>query len=334
MWRLPQSIVVMLVMAGVCGAQMQRMAPPKPVPLRLIITVDGDAEKAGYVTVELMDAVGSSSATDRKLTDNDGRVSFQALAGMHRIRITGPDIRPYEGEFEIARNEASHVERIRVRRAETDRRTSEASSGGLVAALRLRVPASARKAFEQAGEAMRQQHWQESRTLFETAIREYPQYDLAFNGLGMVEVELNDVDAARKSFSKAIELNPDFPAAYRNLARISFAQRNYEEAEKLLVKSLEDEPLNVWALSSAANAELILHKYNDAITHARKAHSVPHQGLAGVHIVAALALEATQQPLDALKEYQLYLDEEPSGRDAARAKAAVARLSADATPAK
>jgi tetratricopeptide (TPR) repeat protein len=334
MWRPLQSVVVMLAMAGVCAGQAQRMEAPKVVPLRLIITVDGDAEKAGYVTVELMDSVGSSSATDRKLTDNDGRVSFQALAGLHRIRITGPDIRPYDGELEIVRNEASHVERIRVHRAETDRRTSETSPRGPVPALRLRVPAPARKAFEQAGEAMRQQHWQESRTLFETAIREYPQYDLAYNGLGMVEVELNEVDAARKSFSKAIELNPDFPAAYRNLARISFAQRNYEEADKLLVKSLENEPLNVWALSSAANAELILHKYNDAITHARKAHSVPHQGLAGVHIVTALALEATQQPSEALKEYQLYLDEEPDGRDAARAKAAVARLGADATPPK
>lgn len=334
MWRLLQSVVVILAIACVCAAQAQRMETPRLVPLRLIITVDGDVEKAGYVTVELMDSVGSSSATDSKLTDNNGRVSFQAPTGVHRIRITGPDIRPYEGELEIARNEVSHVERIRVRRAETDRRTSETSPGGLVAALRLRVPGSARKAFEQAGEAMRQQHWQESRTLFETAIREYPQYDLAYNGLGMAEVELNEIEAARQSFSKAIELNPNFAAAYRNLARISLTQRNYAEADKLLVKSLEDDPLNAWALTSAANAELILRKYNDAITHARKAHSVPHQDLGGVHIVAALALEAIQQPLDALKEYQLYLDEEPSGRDVARAKAAVARLGAAATPPK
>ena len=334
MWRPLQSVIVMLAVAGVCAAQGQRMETPKLVPLRLIITVDGDAEKAGYVTVELMDSVGSSSATDRKLTDNDGRVSFQALAGLHRVRITGPDIRPYEGELEIVRNEASHVERIRVRRAETDRRTSETSPPGLVPALRLRVPAPARKAFEQAGEAMRQQHWQESRTLFETAIREYPQYDLAYNGLGMVQVELKEVDAAAQSFSKAIELNPTFSAAYRNLARISFTRRNYEEADKLLVKSLEDDPLNAWALTSAANAELIFHKYSDAITHARKAHSVPHQGLGGVHIVAALALEATQQPLDVLKEYQLYLDEEPNGRDVTRARTAVARLGVDASPLK
>src|SRR5258708_40057230 len=134
----------------------------------------------------------------------------------------------------------------------------------------------------------------------------------------MVQVELKEVDAAAQSFSKAIELNPTFSAAYRNLARISFTRGNYEEADKLLVKSLEDDPLNAWALTSAANAELILHKYSDAITHARKAHSVPHQGLGGVHIVAALALEATQQPLDAWEEYQLYLDEEPNGRDVAR----------------
>jgi tetratricopeptide (TPR) repeat protein len=326
MRRFARAIVISLTVAGACSAQMQRLDRPKLVPLRLIITVEGDADKAAYATVELMDAVGTSSAMDRKLTDNDGRVSFQALTGLHRIRITGPNIKPYEGDLEIARNEASHVERIRVRHADSDRRPSETAPGGPVAALRLTVPAPARKAFEQAGEAMRQQRWQESRALFESAIREYPQYDLAYNGLGMVEVELNELDVARESFSKAIELNPDFPAAYRNLARISFAQRNYEEADTFLVKSLEEEPLNVWALSSASNAELLIHKYSDAIAHARKAHSVPHQGLAGVHIVAALALEATQQPLEAVREYQFYLDEDPKGRDADRARKAITRL--------
>jgi len=249
---------------------------------------------------------------------------------MHRVRITGPNIQTYEGEFEVSRNETSHVERIRVRHTESDRRISETVPGGTVAALRLAVPAPARKAFEQAGEAMRQQHWQESRALFESAIRQYPQYDLAYNGLGMVEVELNEMDAARESFCKAVHLNPDFPAAYRTLARISFAQRNYEEANTLLVKSLEGEPLNVWALSSASNAELLIHKYSDAIAHVRKAHSVPHQGLAGVHIVAALALEATQQPLEAMKEYQLYLDADSKGRDADRARKAITRLSESA----
>jgi hypothetical protein len=54
---------------------------------------------------------------------------------------------------------------------------------------------------------------------------------------------------------------------------------------------------------------------------------VLHSGLAGVHFVAALALEATQQPLEAVKEYQLYLEEDPKGRDADRARKAITRLS-------
>ncbi len=326
-WRVLHGLLVSLAVASVCLAQRQSPLSAQPVVLRLFVTVDGDVEKATNVTVDLMDALGSGGAMDRKLADDAGAVTFRTLSGVHRVRITGPNIQTYEGEFEISRNETSHVERIRVRHVDADRRTNETLPGGTVAALRLRVPASARKAFEQAGDAMRQQHWQESRALFESAIREYPRYDLAYNGLGMVEVELNEMDAARESFSKAIELNPDFPAAYRNLARISFAEKKYEEADAFLVKSLDGEPLNVWALSSASNAELLIHKYGDAIAHARKAHSVPHLGLAGVHIVAALSLEATQQPREAVKEYQLYLDEDPKGRDADRARKAIVRLS-------
>jgi len=329
-WRVFHGLLASLAVASVCLAQRQSPLSAQPVVLRLFVTVDGDVEKAANVTVDLMDALGSGGAMDRKLTDDAGEVIFRTLSGVHRIRITGPNIKPYEGDLEIARNETSHVERIRVRRAEPNGRTNETLPAGTIAALRLTVPASARKAFEQAGEAMRQQHWQESRALFESAIREYPRYDLAYNGLGMVEVELNQMDAARESFSKAIELNPDFPAAYRNLARISFAEKKYEEADAFLVKSLDGEPLNVWALSSASNAELLIHKYSDAIAHARKAHSVPHPGLAGLHIVAALALEATQQPREAVKEYQLYLDEDPKGRDADRARKAVIRLSESA----
>ncbi len=331
MQRLPQTaavIAVLLALPSVGVAQMQRMEVPKLVPLRLLITMDGDVEKASYVTVELMDPVGSSSATDRKMTDGDGRVAFQALTGLHRVRITGPNIQPYEGEFEIARNEVSHVERIRVRPAQNAQQPGgTAPAGGLVPALRLRVPDRAQKAFEKAAEAMRRERWQESRSLFETAVREYPQYDLAYNGLGMVQMQMNELGSAREAFSKAIELNRDFSAAYRNLARISFAEHKYEEADALLTKSLEGDPLNVWALSSAANAELLTRKYPEAIAHARKAHSVPHEGLAGVHVVAALALEASQQPHEAIQEYQLYLDEDPKGRDVDRAQKAIVRLS-------
>jgi len=323
------AVILTAVGAEVCNAQRQQtpMNFPTSVALRLIVTIDGDAEKAELVTVELMDAVGGSNEMSRKLADNDGRVTFQTLSGVHRIRITGPNIEAYEGELEIARNEISHLERIRVRRKVKASTNGAASAEGSVAAVRLNVPASARKAYEKGSKAMRQQRWQESRAQFETAIREYPQFDLAYNFLGVVQIQLSDVEAARASFAKAVEINPDFAEAYRKLARISFAQRKYEETEAQLTKSLETDPLNIWALATAANVELITYRYDEAIVHARAAHGVAHAGLAGVHIVAALALESLHKPSEALKEYQQYLAEEPSGRDAVRAQEAIARLS-------
>ena len=330
-WRLLQTVVLLLGHVCVCGAQEQRLGVPKAVTLRLIVSVDGDVEKAANVTVELMDAVGSGGALDSKFTDNSGIVIFRTLDGLHRYRITGPHIQAYEGELRIMPNETSHVEHIRVHQTTGRQPTSESPSEGRVAAARLNVPDAARKAFEKGSETMHQQRWQESRALFEAAIRKYPQYDMAYNLLGVVQIQLNDVEAARLSFSKAIAANPDFAEAYRNLARIFFAERKYEEADRLLKKSLSTDSLNAWALATAANAELLTHEYDEAIAHARKLHTVPHAGMAGVHFVAALALEATQQPVEALKEYYLYLQEVPDGRDAERARKAIARLSGSPT---
>jgi len=328
-WRPLLTVAVLLGVACLCGAhQGPRLDAPKAVALRLIVSVEGDVEKAANVTVELMDAVGSSGALDSKVTDNSGIVVFRTLDGLHRYRITGPHIQTYEGEVRIMPNEPSHVEHVRVRHATGKQPTSESPGGGLVAAVRLNVPDSARKAFEKGSEAMHQQRWQESRTLLETAIANYPQYDVAYNLLGVVQIQLNEVEAARRSFSKAIEVNPDFAEAYRNLARISFAERKYEEADALLTKSLSTDSLNTWALATAANAELLTKKYDEAIAHGRKLHTVPHAGLAGVHVVAALALEAKHQPAEAVEEYRLYLQEDPKGRDAARAQNAIERLGA------
>ena len=325
-WAFFQAVLATLLLVPVCAGQRPSFAPA-PVTLRVFVTVDSDSEKAARGTVELMDAVGSSSAMDSKLTDSAGAVTFNTLSGVHRIRITGPDVEAYEGDFEIAPNEPVHMERIRIHRARIGQAAAESSPGLLAPAIRMHIPASARKAFEKGAEAMRRQQWEKSRELFETAIREYPQYDLAFDGLGAVEMQLNDVEAARQAFSKAVALNPDFAGANRNLARILLSEHNNSQALPLLLRSLATEPDNVWALTNAANSEFLLHDFANALLYARKVHSLSHPGFAFVHIVAARALEATQQPTQALAEYHLYLAEDPNGKDAARAQAAVTRLS-------
>ena len=324
-WPFFQVVLAVVLPAALCAGQRPSFAPA-PVTLRVFVTVDSDSEKAANVTVELMDAVGSSSAMDSKLTDSAGTVTFRTLSGVHRIRITGPDIEAYEGDLEIVPSEPVHMERIRIHRARAARPAGESPAGGLTPAIRMQIPGSARKAFDQATQAFRRQQWDKSRALFEKAIREYPQYDLAYDGLGTVQMQLNNVDAAREAFAKAIELNPGFAGANRRLARILLGEHKNSEALPRLLRSLATEPDNVWALTNAANSELLLHDYENALLYARKVHTLPHQGFAFVHIVAARALESTRQPQAALAEYRLYLEEDPKGGDAERAQAAITRL--------
>jgi len=328
MWPSLRAALLAFVLAGVCAGQRPSIAPV-PVTLRVFVTIDSDTQKAANVTVELMDSVGLSSAMTSKLTDSNGNVSFRTVSGMHRIRISGSGIESYEGDLDIARGEPIHMERIRVHATLAGQPVTHPSSFGnsSVPAVRLNVPAAARKAYEQAYEAMNKQEWEKSRTFFETAISKYPQYDMAYNGLGAIQMQLNDEAGARKSFEKAIELNPDFAGANRSLAKLLLRDHNNREALPLLLRSLATEPDSVWALVNAANSELLLQNYDDAVLYAHKAHALPHQDFATVHIVAARAFEATQQPDQAIAEYRLYLTEAPKGPDAQRAQTAISRLS-------
>jgi superkiller protein 3 len=189
------------------------------------------------------------------------------------------------------------------------------------------VPNKAEKEFQKGKEAGDKKDWPEATKHFQSAIALYPDYDLAYNGLGQALASNGDVKGARSAFEKAIQLNDNFAAAYRNLAKLSLSEHKFDEMDNLLTRSLSADPLNAWALAYAAYAELQLHKFDDAITHARKAHSVKHDGLASVHIVAARALEEKQTPSEALEEYRLYLQEDANGRDADRAHKAITRLS-------
>jgi len=314
------------LLVNVCGQISSER--PRPVDLVVNVFVDRMPNRAPFgISVELQNGFGSNEAEMK--TDGNGTAQCHTLTGTHRIRVFGPEIQEYQNTFDIELTEVRHTENIVVRgKPGASITVSSGSGSGMVAASRLKVPEKAQDEFKKGSKALEQKNWADAKRRFEAAIAIYPEYDVAYNGLGFALAGSGDLVAARPPLEKAISLNANFAEAQRNLARISFAERKYDEALTLLDRSLSRDPLNPWALTSAANAALLTHHYDEAVAHARKAHSIAHPGFAGVHIVAALALEATQQPFEAIKEYQLYLDEDPKGRDAPRAQQAIQRLSA------
>src|SRR5205085_2104258 len=199
--------------------------------------------------------------------------------------------------------------------------------GEPIAAVRLNIPDNAHKTFDKASQALHKEKWDESRTLFQKAISEYADYDMAFNGLGVVETQLKNNDAARQAFLKAIQLNSKYAEAQRNLARLLISQHNNTEAVTQLQASLVSEPNDVWALGNLAYLQLQAHNFEDALANAQKVHTLPHPAMPFAHMVAAYAAEELGKKDVAERELHLYLEEDPKGPNVGRAQQELIRLS-------
>jgi len=118
---------------------------------------------------------------------------------------------------------------------------------------------------------------------------------------------------------KAIRSMTTLPRLIGNLAHWLSGDHNSRKGRSFLTKSLQSDPLNAWALTYAAYAELQTQKFRSSRHPCESSAWLgPHQGLASVHIVAAHALEATAAAAETLKEYKLYMEEDPkTARDAA-----------------
>jgi tetratricopeptide (TPR) repeat protein len=321
-FRLALCLSLLATTAPVLRAQFERRNPTT-----LIVKVCiGSFQNAAppNITVQLQDGFGAIEHEGH--TDSRGVVEFSTFTATKRIRIVGPGIVEHEETIYIEPVENRKMVNIIVKEEPKTAGTSGTLPGGVVPAARLNVPDKAQKEFQKGSECLNKKEWADAKKHFEGAIAAYAQYDVAYNGLGMALASAGDSKAARPVFEKAISLNENFAEAYRNLAKISLAERKFEEVDQLLTQSLSADPLNSWALAYSAYAELQLRKFDEAIAHARKAHGVEHKGLASVHIVAALALEATDRTAEAAGEYRTYLQEEPNGRDAPRAREKLASL--------
>jgi tetratricopeptide (TPR) repeat protein len=323
--RLFRSILLIFFLLGLPFLALAQSM--RQVSLQITIVMDGESQPTDReLTIALMD---EWSAIEAVQTTNRGMVSFLTKAGVHRIRIVGTDIEQFDTEFAIEGNSQGTMTFVVTPRfTQLSQRTSDRP----IAAIRLKIPGKAKKEMRKGEKAMQKERWVEARLHLEKAIAIYPEYDLAYQALAKLALAVGNKESARKHLQKALQLNDAFPEANRDLAAILMSESRYAEAEPLLRKSLESDPMNLWALTAIALAELTIGKVQQAIAHAQKVHTTSHEGYASAHLVAARALEAVQQPAEALGEYRLYLAEDATGPNVAIAQAAIVRLAGAGSP--
>lgn len=317
-------LILTLAFLGVAPPLRAQFEAQNPTRLIVRVCIGSFQNPAPNLTVQLQDGFGALEHEGH--TDNRGVVEFSTFTATKRVRVFGPGVEDHEEMVEIEPVENRKMVTVIVRANPKSVAASGTAPAGAVPATRLAVPDKAQKEFQKGSESLGKKDWAEAKKHFDGAISEYADYDVAYNGLGMALASAGDAKAARAAFEKAIQLNENFAEAYRNLSRISLSERKFEEMDTLLTRSLSADPLNAWALAYSGYAELQLHRFDEAVGHAQKAHTVEHKGLASAHTVAALALEALNRQPEAIAEYELYLQEDPTGRDAARAKGKIAKL--------
>src|SRR3954452_18962811 len=157
----------------------------RPCKVRITIT-DNQQHAIRNLTVELQDSVGLASAGTSKLTDSDGRVEFNSYAGrIHRYRIPVSEIDAIEGEFDISPSESIHSENLRVKLKPPVGGENAAPSGPPVPSVRLRIPPQAQREYERANKAAEKNDWKAAADGYRSAVQQYPDYDQAYNGLGI-----------------------------------------------------------------------------------------------------------------------------------------------------
>ena len=301
--------------------------------IQVRVTYEDDHPVSMQLRVELLNDTGLMVA--QQVSDQDGRTSFQIMGtGTFRVRVSGNNIEDATSDaVTLDQDTMTRILFVHVKpKAGAVQSTATKGSPAVTSAAQLHVPPDAQKAFNRGLTAWQNKDYARAAQEFEKAVAIYPQFDLAYNNLGVMYAHLNQEDKARAAFEKAVELNDKSADADRNLARMMLRTKEFTRAEDLLNKSLAIDPTNPGSLTMLAVAEIANGQVDEALVTARKVHTVPHDRYALAHFVAGQALEQKHEFQQASVEYETYLKEDPNGPEAPAVKAALSRLALNGTP--
>ncbi len=322
--------LLLLTAFFVLPLQAQRSEPQYgPTNLQIYVVFDDNRPVGAHLQVDLTNASGIPVASG--FTDDSGRTLLQAPgAGGYWLKVKGASIEKEATEsVEVVPCPAIQCTRTVFVRAKAKQEASQTTpkqgtesvaqppNPAITSAAELRIPPDARKSFDQGMTAWQNRNYQQAAEKFEKAVAEYPQYDTAYNNLGVMYAHLGQNDKSMAAFKRAVELNDKNADADRNLARVLIREKDYPDAEGLLKKALTVQPPDATTLTLLAITEIQDGKPDDALKDAQKVHGLPHEGFAVVHYIAGGVLEEKHQYAEAAVEYNLYLKEAPNGAEAA-----------------
>ena len=274
----------------------------------------------------------SNVLTMETFTDDSGQARFQMTGcGNFRVKVTGIGIEEAVSDaVQITADARFMPIDVQVHPTSDPNSNSKSSRGTMTSASQLKIPSAARKSFGKGLEAFQEKNYKKAADLFRKATVTYPEYDAAYDNLGVALMDLGRADEARAAFERAVQLNDKNADADRNYSRLLISDDQYVAAKEFLQKALMVQPQDPSSLILLAIVQLRTGDYDGALHSALTVHHVSHEGYAVAHYLAGRAFENKHQLKNATTEYQMYLRESPDGPEASQVRAGLARVSTNA----
>ncbi len=142
---------------------------------------------------------------------------------------------------------------------------------------------------------------------FTIAYKLYPDSAQVYNNLGVIEIELGNLDKAEDLFLRSLAIRPGYFAAYNNLGSIHMRKGETDEAIRLIQEAVTASPDNIFAYNTLARLLMAKEDYEGAETNLKKAlkinkrYSEARHRLGQLYIKLGRGKEAMQQFALALK---------------------------------
>jgi len=200
------------------------------------------------------------------------------------------------------------------------------------------APASAKKAFEKAGEEEKKGKSSQAEQSLEKAVQIYPKFAVAWNELGRLQLGKHDAVAAKHSFEQAVAADPKYVNPYNSLAALAFQASEWQQVADITNQLLSLNPVNFpRAYFYNGVAEYCLGDTDAAEKITRQgmrvddAHEVPQlQYLLGIILIKK---QQYQQASEQLEQYLNRVKEPAEIEQAKKQLAEIERLSATQNPA-
>ena len=134
----------------------------------------------------------------------------------------------------------------------------------------------------------KEKNFKEAIKNYENVIKIDPSIVFAYHNLGLVYVELGNVDQAKKNFQQAIKVNPLFIYSYVNLGILFQNQGQKEKAIECFEKIIELDPKNISGYNNLGLVYASLGKYKKALNNYLKTLSIENSNIIAIKSIIFL----------------------------------------------